>query len=123
MTCRATDKLGNVGPETRATISIDKHGPVVTAFPIGVVKHHCIASFKYRVTDKYSPTAAVRLKVRDLRGRTVATWSVGSVTTGVTHTYQTKVTLSRGLYTVEFDAVDLAGNNQQLPGFAVLLVH
>ena len=123
VSCRATDKLGNAGPETSATISIDKHGPLVTAFPVGVVKRCGSASFKYKVTDTYSPSAAVTLKVRDLHGRTVATWPAGSVTTGAAHTYQTKVMLGRGLYTVEFDAVDLAGNSQRLPGFAVLLVY
>ena len=123
VSCRATDKLGNVGPETRATVSIDMHGPLVTAFPVGLVKRGGTGSFKYKVTDTYSPRAAVTLKVRDLRGRTVATWSAGSVTTGAAHTYQTKVALSRGRYTVEFDAVDLAGNTQRLAGFAALLVH
>jgi len=62
-------------------------------------------------------------KVRDPYGRTIAMWPVGSVATGGRQTCQTNITLGRGAYTLEFDAVDLAGNNQAIPGLAALIVY
>ncbi len=118
---RAIDNVGNVS-ERSCTVKIDTQGPLVTALPLDVVKRGDTGLFKYKVSDRFSPSATVTVKVRDLRGRIVATWQAGSVATGVTQTYQTKVTLDRGVYTLEFDALDLAGNNQALPGFAALIV-
>ena len=118
---RAADNAGNVS-ESGCTVRIDTQGPCVTASVVGLVKRGATATFRYKVTDKYSPTATVTIKVRDLRGRTVATWLPGSVATAVTQTYQAEITLDRGVYTVEFEALDLAGNKQSLPRLAALIV-
>ena len=119
---RGTDNVGNVS-ESSCTVRVDTQGPIVTASLLALVKRGSMAAFKYKVVDKLSPSATVTIMVRDLRGRVVATWPVGSVATGTALSYQAKVTLNPGLYTVEYDAVDLAGNNQALPGFAALIVY
>ena len=119
---RGTDNVGNVS-ESSCTVRVDTQRPIVTASLLGLVKRGSVAAFKYKVVDKLSPSATVTIMVRDLRGRVVATWPVGSVATGTAQSYQAKVTLDPGLYTVEYDAVDLAGNNQALPGFAALIVY
>jgi hypothetical protein len=117
---RSTDAAGNLETAKSCQVKIDTQGPSVQADKACPVKRGDAATFTYKVTDKLSPTATVTIKVRDNKGKLVATWQVGSVATGVKNTYQTQVTLKKGSYELEFDAVDLAGNAQHKADFIKL---
>ena len=119
---RATNNAGVVSDVQSCTVSIDTQGPVVTASAVGLVRRGATVNLRYKVTDTYSPTATVTITVRDLRGRTVATWLAGSVATGVTQTYQTTIALARGMYSLKYEAVDEAGNTQKKAGSATMIV-
>jgi len=118
---RSTDNVGNVEADKSVHVKIDTTGPVTAARAASGKKGHAI-KLACRVSDTLSPKArAVKLVVKNARGRTVKTLTVGNCSTGVW--YSAKWTpKAMGTYRYTVYAKDLAGNSQVTAGSAKVKV-
>ena len=117
---RATDKDGNVETTRSLTVRIDAKGPATWARRASV-RRGARARLRFRAND-LTPRAKVRLVVRTLAGRRVATVRLGSRRTNALRTATWRCALRRGAYRVTVYATDQAGNRQAKAGSARLTV-
>jgi len=121
VTYDAVDRAGNVAATHTLTVHIDKVKPVPAALNTVKAARGSMATFKCRVTDKWSPTCSVTLAVKR-GGKTVGRFSLGQHKSGGTFGQRLRCSWARGTYRWQVYASDLAGNVQLRPASGVLIV-
>ena len=119
----ATDVAGNVEAEKTFTVNVDTSKPVTAAVAASVVKGRT-AKLKYRVTESgpSAGKAAVVIKVKNRRGKVVATIKASQVAVNTAVSAKFRCKLAVGVYTYTVYATDTAGNAQAKAGSAKLTV-
>lgn len=108
---RSTDAAGNVETAKSATVRIDTIQPR-TFGKAAKGKARRAIKLRYRITDNLSSQAtAVRLLVKNKRGKTLKTFPLGTKSTGTWYSVKWKPR-SKGTYRYYVYAKDLAGNTQ-----------
>ena len=120
---RSTDRAGNVEHHRLVRIGIDTQAPTPSASP-AIVTRGRTAILRYRIADPRpgSPSATVRLTIRDAHGKAVrhALLYHQPVDTGLDYSFVCR--LAKGRYTYEVGARDAAGNTQTAPATTTLVV-
>jgi len=111
---RAVDRAANVGTARSCRVGIDTQRPAPSVAGAVGVRRGGAARLRYAVADPSpgSPTATVRVAVRDAHGAVVlrATWE--RQRTNVKLTHRLRCDLQPGDYTYTIAATDAAGNRQ-----------
>jgi hypothetical protein len=92
----------------------DVTGPTTYALANVSVVRGRKAKLKYRVTDTWDDTVAVRIKIRK-GSKTVKTFNLGQKTVAANHSKSFTCRLARGMYEFRVYATDHAGNTQVSP--------
>ena len=111
---RSTDVAGNVEQTRSCRVLIDTRRPTPrTLGPAGVASGG-LAHLRFIVADPRpgSPTATVRLIIRDGRGAVVRRATLRRQRVGVALSYDFRCRLARGVYDYVVSATDAAGNRQ-----------
>lgn len=117
-----SDSSDATSPLLWQTIKLDMTPPVTKApYASSVVKGE-IARLRFRVNDTLSPKAALTIKIKTLRGRTVKTLSLGNRVTGKPLATSFVCNLEPRKYRFEVWAKDLAGNAATSIGSNYLVV-
>jgi hypothetical protein len=121
LTYHATDVAANSSAEKTLSFTIDTSGPTTAGKATSGRRGRAIA-LRYKVTDNLSPKAtAIRIVVKNSRGRAVKTMKPTARNTAVW--YAAKWTpRARGTYRYYVYAKDLAGNAQRKVGSAKVVV-
>ena len=123
---RSSDVAGNVG-EASCTVKIDTRGPRTFALASSRVRRGFWPRFVYRVEDRLSRRAHVKIKVTDSADRQVAVFDLGRQPVGKTLATTipgvvSRCTLRPGRYIYTVFARDLAGNTPVRTGSNLLTV-
>jgi hypothetical protein len=103
------------------TTTLDTRGPR-TSVRDARVRRGTIATLRFRVRDALSPTADLKLRVKNRAGKVVKVVNAGARGTNTLLRKRIKVDLRRGRYTVQVLARDLAGNTQRRAAAGNLVV-
>ncbi len=117
---RAVDTAGGGGPTATRAVRIATAPPAILAQRGGGTKRHTI-TLRYRVNDVTPLATSVSVVIRNARHRVVATFTVGTVTTGRWHTVRW-VPTARGTFAYTILARDLAGNAPVRSGWTIVHV-
>lgn len=110
----ATDVAGNAGTSKTVTVKIDTRKPGTMVFGKVTVVRNQTVRVAYKITDQ-SPSsgkAAVTIKIKTRRGKTVKTVRVGVKAVNKTLQVAIKANLKPGAYRYFVYAKDTAGNTQ-----------
>ena len=111
VTYEAVDRAGNPSAMHTITVHVDRVKPVPKALKAISVRRGRRFTFQLRVTDKWSPTCAVKIVIK--KGvHKVKTLQLGQLKTGATRRHVLRCTLRAGSYRWYVYATDLAGNGQ-----------
>jgi len=114
---QATDWCNKVQPQpTQASVYIDTRGPKTTASCPSSVKKGKKLKLSYKASDALSPTCAITLIIKNSKGNTVESWSLGQKRSNATGTRSFTCDLAKGKYRYYVYAKDLAGNKQTKVG-------
>ncbi len=114
----AVDVAGNVEVDHALTIGIDTRRPTTRALAAVSVPRYTTAKLKYEVADgpPNGGTAAVTIRVRNARGKIVATIKRGGQPVDTPLVAAFPCSLPVGSYRFTVSAVDAAGNTQAAAG-------
>ena len=119
-TVTASSTLGD--SSVTGQLTVDLYPPRVYAPAGKVTKAGAKTKLGFKVADPFSATADVRYAITDAKGRTVASGHPGSVATGKGQSVTWRPT-ARGVYTVSWHAIDLAGNHEAVRATTRITVH
>jgi hypothetical protein len=118
---RATDVTTNTCADQTVSFTIDTTGPTTVGKAASGRKGRAIA-LRYRLTDNLSPQAtAVKVVVKNARGKKVASFSAGTKKTAAWYSVKWKPR-AKGSYRYYVYGKDLAGNAQRKVGSARVVV-
>ena len=111
---RSTDRAGNVEPARTCRVGIDTQRPTPHTRGSASVRRGDVARLRFTITDPTpgSPTATVRIVIRDGRGAVVARAVQARRRTNAGLAYRFTRDLPRGVYRYSIAATDAAGNRQ-----------
>ena len=115
---RSSDAAGNLEDAKSAMIKIDTRAPTTSGAKVRAHKGKK-AIFRIRVADPSpgGPTATVRIRIRNARGKVVKALLFTRVQTNAAASLPwARCTLSKGTYRYRVYAVDAAGNPQEKAG-------
>ena len=118
-TVTATSSLGESG--AAGTVVVDLYQPRVYAQPGKATSAGTGTSVSYKVVDPFSAKADVRYVITDAKGRRVAAGHPGWQAVGTSHSIRWKPA-ARGVFTVTYRALDLAGNHEVSAASTVVTV-
>lgn len=107
----AYDRAGNTNLVSRYYY-VDNYKPRTSAPYKATVKKGSYAKLYYKVPDKFSPKANVKIKIKNSKGNVVKTLSLGFVYTNKLLNKSVLASLPVGTYTFHIYATDKAGNPQ-----------
>jgi flagellar hook assembly protein FlgD len=108
-TVKATSTLGD--SSVTGSLTVDLYAPRVYAAVGKVISRGGATKLAFKVVDPYSAKADVRFVVTDAKGRTVGKGHPGWLATG-TSLSAAWTPPARGVFTVNWQAIDLAGNHE-----------
>jgi hypothetical protein len=121
LTYRATDVATNTCADQTVSFTIDTTGPVTAGKAASGRRSRAIA-LRYRLADNLSPQAtAVKVVVKNARGKKVASFSAGRRNTATWYSVKWKPKV-KGTYRYYVYGKDLAGNAQSKVGSAKVVV-
>jgi hypothetical protein len=122
---RYVDSEGNevyAAGEMGLYLALDTTGPVTKAPYAVKVRRFRAAEFRFRVRDKGSRADIVRIVVKRMNGKRVASYLVGQTEINDLATYKKKICLPKGRYRWFVMAIDKTGNSQVSVGRNMLVV-
>jgi len=122
---RYVDSEGNevyAAGEMGLYLALDTTGPATKAPYAVKVRRHGAATFRFKVRDKGSDADIVRIVVKKMSGKRVASYLVGRTEINALTSFKKKICLPKGRYRWSVMAIDRTGNAQVSVGRNTLVV-